>query len=86
MRHAFGLQISDLETIPSVFEQELTTEEAEKVVGGCNSSTYWRCPNTTYTAIGPLKKNIVPGPDLLDLGDTDVAINLSEIQVLANQY
>ena len=34
MRHSFGLQISDLETSQSVFEQELTLEEAKKVVGG----------------------------------------------------
>lgn len=34
MQRSFGLQISDLETIQSVFEQELTLEEAKKVVGG----------------------------------------------------
>lgn len=34
MRHLFGLQISDLEAIPSGFEQELTIEESEKIVGG----------------------------------------------------
>lgn len=34
MRHSSGLQISDLEAIPSGSEQELTIEEAEKIVGG----------------------------------------------------
>lgn len=38
MRHPSGLQISDLEAIPSVIEQELTIEEAEKVVGGTGNS------------------------------------------------
>lgn len=34
MQRSFGLQISDLETSQSVFEQELTMEEAKKIVGG----------------------------------------------------
>lgn len=38
MRHPSSLQISDLEAIPSGFEQELTVEEAEKIVGGTNLS------------------------------------------------
>lgn len=38
MYHFSRLQIFDLEVIPSVFEQELTVEDAEKIVGGINSS------------------------------------------------
>lgn len=34
MRHRSRLQISDLGTSQSVFEQAITLEEAEKIVGG----------------------------------------------------
>ena len=34
MQRSFGIQISDLEPIQSSVEQELTLEEAEKIVGG----------------------------------------------------
>jgi len=37
MRYSCGIQISDLEAIQSGFKQKLTSEEAEKVVGGINS-------------------------------------------------
>ena len=34
MQHSFSLEISDLEPIESGVEQEITLEEAEKIVGG----------------------------------------------------
>lgn len=34
MRYSCNIQISDLEAVQSDFKQELTIEEAEKVVGG----------------------------------------------------
>jgi hypothetical protein len=34
MQHSFSLEISDLEPTASGVEQEITLEEAEKIVGG----------------------------------------------------
>lgn len=34
MQHSFSLEISDLEPTESGVEQEITLEEAEKIVGG----------------------------------------------------
>jgi hypothetical protein len=34
MQHSFSLEISDLEPIESGVEQEITLEEAEKIIGG----------------------------------------------------
>ena len=39
MRQRFRIQISDLEPIQSGVEQEITTEEAEKIVGGTIASS-----------------------------------------------
>lgn len=36
MQHSFSLEISDLEPTESGVEQEITLEEAEKIVGGKN--------------------------------------------------
>lgn len=38
MQYSCGIQISDLEAIQPDFKQKLTTEEAEKVVGGITSA------------------------------------------------
>lgn len=42
MQRSFGLQISDLETIQSVFEQELTLKETEKIVGGTKNKDKYK--------------------------------------------
>lgn len=76
MQHSFRLQISDLEAIPSFFEQEITIEEAEKVVGGgCQSAFDSLC----------IRTEIIPGEDNLFLGVTHVIVNLFRSQVVANR-
>lgn len=40
MQRSFGLQISDLEPSESGVEQEITLEEAEKIVGGSGDKNY----------------------------------------------
>ena len=56
MRHPFGLEISDLETVKSNFEEESANEEAAKVVGGIaiggRIPPYPKPPIYTTLAIG----------------------------------
>jgi hypothetical protein len=57
MQHSFSLEISDLEPIESGVEQEITLEEAEKIVGG---STLKRSDEDTKRPQHPLPPKLNP--------------------------
>lgn len=64
MRHPSRLQISDLEVIPSRLEQEITSEEAIKVLGGDCTTDYFDClPLEEFTLV--LAPHLIPSPKLL---------------------
>lgn len=78
MRHSLGLQISDLEAISSFFEQEITIEEAAKVVGGgCQSAFDSLC---LRTEIIPGEGNIIPIDNIIPTL-THINVNLFRNQV-----